>query len=108
MRLVAGCGNVVLKVGGIGMDMYYGSGWTTLDAPPGSEEVAAHWGDDVRFCIDTFGPDRCMFESNFPVDRQTLPYPVLWNALQIMAAGYSDAEQEDLFSGTATRIYRLS
>ena len=83
-------------------------GWATLDAPPGSEEVAAHWGDDVRFCIDTFGPDRCMFESNFPVDRQTLPCPVLLNALQIMAAAYSDAEQEDLFSGTASRIYRLS
>ena len=108
MRLVAGRANVVLKVGGIGMDMYYGTGWTNRDAPPGSEEVAAHWGDDVRFCIDAFGPDRCMFESNFPVDRQTLPYPVLWNALQIMAADYSDAEQEDLFSGTATRIYRLS
>ena len=108
MRLVAACPNVTLKVGGIGMDMYHGMGWATLDAPPGSEEVAAHWGDDVRFCIDTFGPDRCMFESNFPVDRQTLPYPVLWNALQIMAAGYSDAEQEDLFSGTASRIYRLS
>ena len=108
MRLVAACGNVVLKVGGIGMDIYYGTGWTNRDAPPGSEEVAAHWGDDVRFCIDSFGPERCMFESNFPVDRQTLPYPVLWNALQIMAAGYSHAEQEDLFSGTATRIYGLS
>ena len=108
MRLVAtSCPNVVLKVGGIGMDMYYGMGWTTLDAPPGSEEVADHWGDDVRFCIDTFGPDRCMFESNFPVDRQALTYPVLWNALQIMAAGYSDAEQDELFSGTATRAYRL-
>ena len=108
MRLVAACGNVVLKVGGIGMDMYYGTGWTTRDAPPGSEEVADHWGDDVRFCIDTFGPDRCMFESNFPVDRQALTYPVLWNALQIMAAGYSNAEQDQLFSGTANRAYRLS
>ena len=107
MRLVAACGNVVLKVGGVGMDMYFATGWTARDVPPGSEEVAAHWGDDVRFCIDTFGPDRCMFESNFPVDRQTLPYPVLWNALQIMAAGYNDAEQEDLFSGTATRVYKL-
>ena len=108
MRLVAtSCPNVVLKVGGIGMDMYYGTGWTTLEAPPGSEEVADHWADDVRFCIDTFGPDRCMFESNFPVDRQALTYPVLWNALQIMAAGYSDAEQDQLFSGTATRAYRL-
>ena len=109
MRLVAtSCPNVVLKVGGIGMDLYFGTGWTTLDAPPGSEEVADHWGDDVRFCIDTFGPDRCMFESNFPVDRQALTYPVLWNALQIMAAGYSDAEQDELFSGTATRAYKLS
>ena len=107
MRLVAGYHNVVLKVGGIGMDMYYGMGWATRDLPPGSEEVAAHWGDDVRFCIDTFGPDRCMFESNFPVDRQVLPYSVLWNALQIMAAGYNDAEQEDLFSGTATGVYKL-
>ena len=108
MGLVATCPNVVLKVGGIGMDILHGTGWTTLDAPPGSEEVAEHWGDGVRFCIDTFGPHRCMFESNFPVDRQALTYPVLWNALQIMAAGYSDAEQDDLFSGTATRAYRLA
>ena len=107
MRLVAACPNVVLKVGGIGMDVCFATGWTTLDIPPGSEEVARYWGDDVRFCIDQFGPDRCMFESNFPVDRQALPYPVLWNALQIMAAGYTDAEQDDLFSGTATRAYRL-
>ena len=107
MRLVAACESVVLKVGGIGMDMYYGTGWTAAAVPPGSEEVAAYWGDDVRFCIDTFGPDRCMFESNFPVDRQALTYPVLWNALQIMAAGYTDTEQDALFSGTATRVYRL-
>ena len=108
MRLVAACGNVVLKVGGIGMDIYYGTSWAAADAPPGSEEVAEHWGDDVRFCIDTFGPHRCMFESNFPVDRQALTYPVLWNALQIMAAGYSNAEQDALFSGTATTAYRLA
>ena len=107
MRLVAANPNVVLKVGGIGMDMYFGTGWATLAVPPGSEEVAAHWNDDVRFCIDLFGPDRCMFESNFPVDRQAMPYPVLWNALQIMAAAYTDAEQDDLFSGNATRAYRL-
>ena len=108
MRLVATCENVVLKVGGIGLDVYFGMGWTEADVPPGSEEAAAYWGDDVRFCIDTFGPDRCMFESNFPVDRQTLSYPVLWNALQIMAAGYTDAEQDALFYGTATRAYRLT
>ena len=108
MRLVATCPNVVLKVGGIGMDVYYGTGWTAADVPPGSEEVAEYWGDDVRFCIDTFGPDRCMFESNFPVDRQALTYPVLWNALQIMAADYTDTEQDALFYGTATSAYRLA
>ena len=107
MRLVAACPNVVLKVGGIGMDNYFATGWAAAEVPPGSEEVAEYWSDDVQFCIDTFGPDRCMFESNFPVDRQTLTYPVLWNALQIMAAGYTDAEQDALFAGTATRAYRL-
>ena len=107
MRLVSANPNVVLKLGGIGMDIFFGLGWAALDAPPGSEQVAEHWGRDVRFCIDLFGPDRCMFESNFPVDRQALTYAVVWNAFQIMAADYSDDEQDDLFSGTATRTYRL-
>lgn len=107
MRAVAAQTNAVVKVGGIGMDFLFGMGWADMSAPPGSEEVAAHWSDAVRFCIDAFGPDRCMFESNYPVDRETLTYPVLWNAFQIMADGYSDAEQDDLFSGTATRVYRL-
>ena len=48
-----------------------------------------------------------MFESNFPVDRQSLPYAVLWNAMQIMASDYSAAEQADLFAGTAARVYRI-
>ena len=108
MRSAAAQPNAVLKVGGIGMDFYFGTGWAQRAMPPGSEEVAEHWSDNVRFCIDAFGPDRCMFESNFPVDRHTLTYPVLWNALQIMASEYSDAEQEAMFSGTATRVYRLT
>lgn len=99
--------NVVVKIGGIGMEMYYGMGWHERPAPPGSEEVAAYWSDDVRYCIDTFGPDRSIAESNFPVDRSSLPYAVLWNALQIIADGYSDAEQDRIFSGTATQVYRL-
>ena len=107
MQAVAAQPNAVAKVGGVGMDFMFGMGWTELPVPPGSEEVATYWSDAVRFCIDTFGPDRCMFESNYPVDRETLTYPVLWNAFQIMADSYSDAEQDDLFSGTATRVYRL-
>ena len=108
MKRVANTPNVSLKLGAIGMDNAFAMGWSTRDTPPSSEEVAAYWSDDVRFCIDLFGPERCMFESNFPVDRQTLPYPVIWNSFQMIAAGYTDAEQDDLFSGTATRVYRLS
>ena len=100
--------NVVMKLGGIGMEMYYGMGWSDQPQPPGSEEVADYWRDDVQFCIDTFGPDRCLFESNFPVDRQTLPYPVLWNAFQIIASRYSEAEQDRLFAGTAIEVYGLA
>lgn len=107
MSNAAACPNTVLKVGGIGMDNVYGTGWTAADMPPSSEEVAAYWSDDVRWCIDTFGPSRCMLESNFPVDRQTLPYSVLWNAMQIMTEGYTPAERDELFAGTAARTYRL-
>ncbi len=107
MTAAAACDNIVLKIGGIGMDNFYGTGWSALDRPPSSEEVAAYWSDDVRWCIDTFGPNRCLAESNFPVDRQSLPYPVLWNALQIIAAGYTPDEQADLFVGTAARTYRI-
>ena len=99
--------NVSIKIGGIGMEWYYGMGWSERSAPPGSEEVAAYWSDEVKYCIDAFGPDRSIAESNFPVDRATLPYPVLWNALQIMTSGYSDDELDQIFSGTATEVYRL-
>lgn len=107
MAAAADCPNIVLKIGGIGMDNVYGTGWAAAAMPPSSEEVAEYWSDDVRWCIDTFGPNRCMLESNFPVDRQSVPYAVLWNALQILTDGYNAAERADLFSGTATRAYRL-
>jgi len=107
MTAAASCDNIVLKLGGIGMDDVYGTGWTGLDRPPSSEQVASYWSNDVRWCIDTFGPSRCMFESNFPVDRQSLPYAVLWNAMQIMADSYSPDEQDLLFSGTAATTYQI-
>lgn len=104
---LASCDNVTLKVGGLGMEHYFGTPWAELDAPPSSEEVATHWADLVHFAIDTFSPDRCMFESNFPVDRQTLPFTVLWNAFQILASRYSAAEQDALFRATAARTYGI-
>lgn len=108
MTLAASCPNVYLKIGGIGMDNYFVTGWSELPEPPGSEEVAAFWSDRVRWCIDTFGPERAMFESNFPVDRQALTYAVLWNSFQRMASGYDQREQDALFSGTARAVYRLA
>jgi predicted TIM-barrel fold metal-dependent hydrolase len=105
MKDLASCENVVLKVGGIGMERYYGGPWTSRDAPPSSEELAEYWADVVHFCIDTFGPSRCMLESNFPVDRETCSYVVLWNALKRLAAPYADTERADLLGGTAERFY---
>jgi L-fuconolactonase len=108
MRALVACPNVVVKLGGLGMDVVFGTGWSRRERPPGSDEVADWWGDEIRFCIDTFGPDRCMFESNYPVDRESLGYGIIWNAFQKIARIYSDREQDELFAGTATRVYRLA
>ena len=106
MGRVAACGNVALKLGGIGMPIF-GLGWHRQESPASSEELAAAWGDDIRWCIDQFGVDRCMFESNFPVDRQSCSYTTLWNAFKRIAAGASPAEQGALFHDSAVRAYRL-
>lgn len=108
IEAVAAAENTVLKVGGIGMEHYFGTSWADQEIPPSSDEVAAYWADIVHFAIDTFGPARCMFESNYPVDRQTMSYSVLWNALQRLAAPYSPDEQDSLFFGTAARAYRIA
>jgi predicted TIM-barrel fold metal-dependent hydrolase len=108
MAELAACENVFVKLGGFGLDDYFGMGWTAYQQPPDSGVVANHWGDEVRWCIDTFGPSRCMFESNYPVDRQSLTYVVLWNACKLMSRSYSLPEREALFSGTARRAYRLA
>jgi L-fuconolactonase len=107
MMAVAASPDTVVKLGGIGMDFLFGTGWSSRARPVDSDLVAEWWRDDVRWCIDTFGPGRCMFESNYPVDRNSLSYTVLWNAFQKIAAVYSDHEQNDLFSGTAARVYRI-
>ena len=108
LRQLVACPNAVIKIGGVGMDTYlFQLGWSTQDRPPDSDQVVRDWGDDIRWCIDTFGPSRCMFESNYPVDRDAVGYTVLWNAFQKIAAGYTDAEQHELFAGTAARIYQI-
>jgi predicted TIM-barrel fold metal-dependent hydrolase len=65
------------------------------------------WGPSIRWVIERFGPDRCMFESNFPVDKASCGYRVLWNSFKRIAAGCSADEKTALFSGTASRFYRL-
>ena len=98
--------NIVVKVGGLGMAM----GWFDFykqPTPPGSQALAAAFKPWVETCIDLFGADRCMFESNFPVDKITSGYGVLWNAFKRLASGASAAEKTALFSGTARRVYSL-
>ncbi len=106
MTDVATCPNVVVKLGGIGMPIY-GISWHDHQRPPASADLAEAWGDEIRFVIDTFGPQRCMFESNFPVDRKSCSYPVLWNAFKRIAATYTPEEQQWLFHDTAAAAYRL-
>jgi L-fuconolactonase len=103
---VAGCPNVVLKLGGIGMPVF-GLDFHKQPEPPSSQDLADAWGDDIRWCIERFGVDRCMFESNFPVDKVSCSYLVLWNAFKRIADGASDAEKDALFHDTAVRAYRL-
>jgi predicted TIM-barrel fold metal-dependent hydrolase len=70
--------------------------------------VLKAWAGPIRHCLDLFGPDRCMFESNFPVDKTTLSYATLWNAFDAMSCDLSASERDALFYDNATRVYRLS
>ena len=83
------------------------SGSTSATAPATSDEVVAATGRYHRHAIEVFGPSRCMFESNFPVDKRSCSYHVLWNAFKKIAADLSEAERADLFHDTAARTYRL-
>jgi L-fuconolactonase len=106
MSALAACPNTYLKVGGIGMPMM-GFRWDKQERPPTSEELAAPWAGPLRWVIEEFGPQRCMFESNFPVDKLGAGYVVLWNAFKRIAADCSADEKRDLFHDTGARVYRL-
>lgn len=107
IRELAGCPNVVAKLGGLGM-RFCGFGFHERTQPPGSDELASAWQPYIDTCIQAFGPQRCLFESNFPVDQLSCSYRTLWNAFKRLAVGYSKPERAALFSGTATRVYRLA
>jgi predicted TIM-barrel fold metal-dependent hydrolase len=103
---LATCPNVVVKVGGIGM-VVYGMGFEKRSAPPSSDELVDVWGGPIAHVIERFGAERCMFESNFPVDKMSVGYVTLWNAFKKMAASASAAEKASLFHDTAARVYRV-
>jgi predicted TIM-barrel fold metal-dependent hydrolase len=103
---LAGLDNVFFKLGGINMKVN-GFGWHQRDLPANSDELVDRTAPYYEYCIDTFGAERCMFESNFPVDKESVSYPVLWNAFKKMAGGRSEAEKSLLFNDTARRVYRL-
>jgi L-fuconolactonase len=107
MRTLATCPNVTVKLGGLGMRIL-GAAYRARPKPPSSEELARDWKPFIETCIELFGPDRCMFESNFPVDKTSYSYSVGWNAFKRLAAGFTPAEKASLFSGTATRVYHLA
>ena len=104
---LARCPNVVAKLGGINMPVN-GFGWNKRPSPPTSDELVAATRDYYLHVIDKFGPSRCMFESNFPVDRVSCSYNVLWNSFKKIAAGFTNDEKSRLFYGTAAEVYRLA
>jgi len=105
--------SVYLKLGGIGMS-YYGHHWRDSDALPTSDDILRYWGPVLRECIEMFGPEKCMFESNFPVDGngfpknlRTLSYAQLWNAYKRVAGEYSNVERNQMLFNNAKNIYQL-
>jgi len=103
---IAACRNVVAKIGGLAMPDN-GFGWHAAERPPTSDEFVEAQGRYYLHTIEQFGPEWCMFESNFPVDRFSLSYRTLWNAFKKLVAGFSADERDAMLRGTAARIYRL-
>ncbi|MDE2200167.1 MAG: amidohydrolase family protein [Rhodospirillales bacterium] len=106
MQALARRANVVMKIGGLGMPLL-GLGFEHDPTPPTGALLAKAWRPYIETCVDAFGTSRCMFESNFPVDKQSSSYCALWNAFKLVTIGWSQEECCDLFYRTACRTYRL-
>ncbi len=103
---LASCPNVTMKLGGLGMPRT-GFGWHEQKTPPTSAEIAEGIAPYFEWCVEQFGIDRCMFESNFPVDKISYSYTVLWNAFKLFTRDFSSSERNALFHDTAVKAYRL-
>jgi len=99
--------NVYIKLGGLGMPSLMGFEMGRQDSAPSSEQLAKAWRPYIETCIAAFGPDRSMFESNFPVDKGMCSYSNLWNAFKRIAENYSNDEKNAMFHNTALKFYRL-
>jgi predicted TIM-barrel fold metal-dependent hydrolase len=106
IRELATCPNVSVKLGGLGMPIN-GFDFDKEPEPPSSARLADAWRPYMETTIGAFGTARCMFESNFPVDKAAYGYAAYWNACKRLTAGASAGERTDLFSRTAARFYRL-
>jgi predicted TIM-barrel fold metal-dependent hydrolase len=106
IRELAKSPNVVVKLGGLAMAFCNFPSFLAEPRAP-SEQLAREWAPYIEACIGAFGPERCMFESNFPVDMGSCSYATLWNAFKRIAQGYSAEEKTALFSGTAAKTYAL-
>jgi L-fuconolactonase len=104
---LATCDNVVAKLGGINMEVN-GFDWHTRPRPPTSQELMEATRPYYEYTLEKFGAERCLFESNFPVDKVTCSYTVLWNSFKRLTSGYSADEKARLFHDTAARVYRLA
>ena len=103
---ISRCDNVVAKLGGLSMPDN-GFGWDKRERAPSSDEFVRDQGRYFSHVIECFGPDRCMFASNFPVDKLLISYHVLYNGFKKIAAAYSSEEKDAMFYGTAQRIYGI-
>ena len=109
MTSLAECPNVSVKIGAFGMHLFgFDLDFAHRDMPASSQEMARLWKPYVETCIELFGAERCMFESNFPVDKRATSYAVLWNAFKRLTVSASADEKVALFKGTACRVYRLT
>jgi len=107
IELMAKAPNIVLKLGGVGQTRF-AYGWDERETPVGSEELAETLGPLMNHCIEQFGPERCMFESNYPVDKISYSYNVLFNAFKRLSKNYSATDRANLFHGTAARVYNIN
>jgi len=106
IRALARFPNLSVKLGGLGM-LYCGWDFHTRAMPPSSQDLAQAWRPYIETCIEAFGPGRCMFESNFPVDRQSCSYGTLWNAFKRITQGCPDDDKSALYHRTAASFYRI-